>query len=546
MKQTVTINLNGIVFHIDNDAFELLQDYLQTIENTINADEKTDVMQDIEARIAELFTNSMRTQGINVVNVSMIEKVMEQLGAPEAFADDDEPKQQQQSNKNTPKRFYRDGRDELLGGVCAGIAAYFAIDPLWVRLLFAFAGVFYGGGILLYLLLWIIVPKAQTAAQRLEMRGEEPSAQNIEKEVLRTKQEELSNHGCLYQGISIILKIGMGLFILCLAPCLLFTLFIIGVILFALFATMFGMIPVGLASHPLFATLGTDSTWAILLMFFSLLIILIPIVMFITWLVKRFGQNKTVSSRFWWITSIIWILSLLGAGTTTVYGLVNNSQAFTMLDDIDDDWDDPVGPAVDIAVEPFHSIVVMGAADVKLSQGPQAVSYRTNRYTEVQAEVKDEVLLLTIKNNHTRHGNADIFITIPEIQKITLSGAADLETVGVLNAKDLQIVQSGAADIKLNLQAETISIQSSGASETSLSGAVTNLNLNIQGASEVDADKLQAQHVDVVAAGASDIEIYAAQTLAVQAMGASKVEYHGNPTITKNITAGMSVVRHDR
>ncbi len=552
MKQTVTINLNGIVFHIDVDAFESLQGYLQTIENTVSAEEKADVMQDIEARIAELFTNGMRAKGIHVVNLEMVQKVMEQLGAPEAFADEDEKMQFSKPNASSvKKRFYRDGSDELLGGVCAGVAAYFGIDPLWIRLLVAFLALFYGCGILLYLLLWIIVPKAQTAAQRLEMRGEEPSAQNIEKEVLRVKQEELSNHGCLYQGLSLCLKIIMGLFILCLVPSLLFALFIIGVVLFALFATLLGGIggmPVGLATHPLFMSFSTtDSMLAILLIIFSLLIILIPIIMLITWLVKRLGQHKTVSTRFWWITSIIWILSLVGAGTVSVYAALNNSQALAAIAAIDDDdWDDPVGPAVDLAIEPFHSIVVMGAADVKLSQGPQAVSYRTNRYTEVQAEVKDEVLLLTIKSNRARNAEADIFITIPEIQKITLSGAADLEAIGVLNAKDLQIVQSGAADIKLNLQAETISIQSSGASETSLSGAVTNLNLNIQGASEVDADKLQAQHVDVVAAGASDIEIYATQTLAVQAMGASKVEYHGNPTLTKNITAGMSVVRRDR
>lgn len=184
MKKTLTINLNGIVFHIDEDAYEKLHNYLDAINRQFsNKEEGKEIISDIEARIAELFKEKLKAHR-QIVSIEDVNEVIQILGMPEDFSDHDPVDEKKQSNKyeRSEKRLYRDPDDRVLGGVCSGLAAYFNIDMVIIRILMIFA-LFSGFGFMLYIILWIAIPVARTTAQKLEMRGERVNISNIEKTI---------------------------------------------------------------------------------------------------------------------------------------------------------------------------------------------------------------------------------------------------------------------------------------------------------------------------------------------------------------------------
>jgi len=192
MKKAIKINLSGIIFHIDEDAYEKLKTYLDTISRHFsNKEESKEIIDDIEARIAELFQEKI-TDETQVITVSLVNEVIDIMGNPEDIADSGDEAEQQRTfheSYNRSRRLYRDPENSVVGGVCGGLSAYFSVDPIIFRLLFViffFAG---GASVLVYAILWIVLPRAETAAQKLEMRGEKVNVSNIEKKV----REEYDN-----------------------------------------------------------------------------------------------------------------------------------------------------------------------------------------------------------------------------------------------------------------------------------------------------------------------------------------------------------------
>ena len=184
MNQTVTVNISGIVFHIEVDAYDTLKNYLNKIKGYFNnSEEREEIMMDIEARIAELFTNMMgeKNQVITSVNV---ESVIETMGKPEDYITEEDEESQNQTEETKfrkDKKFFRDPDQRILGGVASGIGAYLGIDVIWTRLFFVLAFLIWGFGPLAYIILWIIIPEAKTASDKLKMKGEAVNVDNIGK-----------------------------------------------------------------------------------------------------------------------------------------------------------------------------------------------------------------------------------------------------------------------------------------------------------------------------------------------------------------------------
>jgi phage shock protein PspC (stress-responsive transcriptional regulator) len=175
MKKTINTNLAGFVFYIDEDAYEELQKYLKNIKTYLgNTEGREEIIHDIESRIAELFSEKQK-QVITLIEVS---EVIEVMGQPEDYMSEDET-EQKTSYKSSNKRLYRDPDSTVLGGVCSGIGHYLSIDAIWIRLIFL-AMVWSGVSILFYFILWAIIPKAETTAQKLEMKGKAATFSNIE------------------------------------------------------------------------------------------------------------------------------------------------------------------------------------------------------------------------------------------------------------------------------------------------------------------------------------------------------------------------------
>ena len=206
MKDIVDVNIAGIAFKLDAEAFALLDGYLYKIrERYGSSPDGNEILEDIEARIAELIL-SQQDAG-TVVRKPLVESAIHQLGAPEEFAEM-APEEERADEASVPppyrpeklaRRLYRNPEGRKLGGICSGLGAYFNADVTLIRLLFLLPfflmtffyaigwhdsgkamNALFVAGLFLYILLWIVIPKARTPRQKLEMKGEKITTSRIE------------------------------------------------------------------------------------------------------------------------------------------------------------------------------------------------------------------------------------------------------------------------------------------------------------------------------------------------------------------------------
>ncbi|MDD4426584.1 MAG: PspC domain-containing protein, partial [Mariniphaga sp.] len=191
MKKTFTINMSGTVFHIEEDAYEVLQKYLVKLKNHFGSEEDgKEILADIEARIAEIFIDKTSDEN-RVITSLLVYQVIETMGTPEDFAEEEIETEEYIPVTKRRKRLYRDPEHRVMGGVCSGLGAYFNMDPVILRILFVVLLIVTSilPALLAYFILWIAVPKATTTTQRLEMRGQEATIKNIEKSIREEVKE---------------------------------------------------------------------------------------------------------------------------------------------------------------------------------------------------------------------------------------------------------------------------------------------------------------------------------------------------------------------
>lgn len=193
MNKTVNINLGGMFFHIDEEAYQKLSRYFEAIKRSLtNSNGQDEIIKDIEMRIAELFAEK-HSNGKQVISLRELDEVIAVMGQPEDYRLDSEENEETKTNytyatKGT-KKLYRDKDGGMIGGVLAGLGHYFGIDKVWIRIFFLILFFVYGTGILAYIILWIVMPEAVTTSEKLEMTGEPVNISNIEKKV----REEFDN-----------------------------------------------------------------------------------------------------------------------------------------------------------------------------------------------------------------------------------------------------------------------------------------------------------------------------------------------------------------
>lgn len=322
MKQTITINIGGIAFYIDDDAYKMLESYLESIEKNLSSGtDKKEVMRDIESRIAELFQSISKQQHVDVITAEMVKIVMAQLGSPEDFKDSSDEKNQGEKDKQNSlfqKKIYRDIDNKIFGGVCSGLAHWLDINVVFVRLIFALMLLLYGVTLPVYIVLWIIMPAAQTAAQRLDMRGEETTVENIENEVKNNPSPKKNDDGCLLTMLKVCLWIvgGFFLFILLLS---------LGGVLLGVIGALTGLVAVSPAG--ILGLFFTHHDWLSVLMSVLLIICIgLPIVALLYAIIRYSRKGKMISKKAVWITFITWVIAVVATIVIGVYELFTNPQ----------------------------------------------------------------------------------------------------------------------------------------------------------------------------------------------------------------------------
>ena len=184
MNKTVTINLGGIVFHIDEDAYQKLSRYFDAIKRSLNNSSGQDeIIKDIEMRISELLSDKLVSDK-HVIGLKEIDEVIAVMGQPEDYIIEDESKNESAYKAyKKSKKLYRDKDKGMIGGVAAGLSHYLGIDVVWIRVLLLLFFFGFGTGILAYIILWIATPEAITTTEKLEMTGEPVTISSIEKKV---------------------------------------------------------------------------------------------------------------------------------------------------------------------------------------------------------------------------------------------------------------------------------------------------------------------------------------------------------------------------
>ena len=228
MNTTVNINLGGMAFIINEDAYKSLQQYIHSFEEKYDDKE---IAKDIEFRLAELFTEYLSKLSRQVIEISDVENAIKQIGEPT-------PEDQPDTEKAQPKKkkkFYRDTLNGIIGGVSSGIAAYIGIDTAIVRIVWVLLFILCNPiAALIYVLMWIILPDAKTPAQRLEMQGLDITTDNLQNESANIIANR-ENNGCL----SLLGKTFIILSVLCLVFPLLFVILLLPIMLIGVTGEVF-------------------------------------------------------------------------------------------------------------------------------------------------------------------------------------------------------------------------------------------------------------------------------------------------------------------
>ncbi len=215
MNKTVNINLAGIFFHIDEDAYSKLQRYLEAIKRSFTDSQgRSEIISDIEARIAELFTERVKHDK-QVIGIKEVDEVITIMGQPEDYLVDDEifedePSTKQRRPSSNHRKFFRDTDNSYVGGVSSGLGHYFGIDALWIRIAWLLLIFGAGTGIILYIILWILIPEAVSTSDKITMTGKPVNISNIEKKIRDGFQNASENVGTHLDKAGNKIKEGIG------------------------------------------------------------------------------------------------------------------------------------------------------------------------------------------------------------------------------------------------------------------------------------------------------------------------------------------------
>lgn len=336
MKKTLTVNLGGVVFHIDEDAYQLLDKYLSNLRIHFKQEEDSDeIMNDFEMRISELFGERIRL-GYEVITIEEVEKVIKRMGKPEELFDTEATNDASShanaadsKNKRTVhRRLFRNPDDRMIGGVAGGLAALIGWDPSVVRILvFLSAFLTQGFSFILYIFLWIIIPEARTATEKLQMQGQSVTVENIGKTVTDGFEKVVENDNnvssersrSLLQKIldvsvsvvGILLKITLVLIAIVLFPPLLialFVLFILAIVL--LFGGGFGLL-YSIMPNVHWGTFDAyPESLLLLASICSIFLIVIPIAVIAYMILSQIFKFKPVSNSVKWTFFILWMIAL--------------------------------------------------------------------------------------------------------------------------------------------------------------------------------------------------------------------------------------------
>ena len=532
MKKTVSANLNGIVFQIDEDAYAKLQNYLHELSLHFDKNEDQEILTDIEARIAELLSEKLNSSK-TVITLLDVEDVIARLGHPSEF-DEVEEESETESHKEEDKKstrrkyrkFFRNPENQILGGVCSGIAAYINWDPIIIRILFIIlVCVGFGYIIPIYLILWLIVPEARTAAQRLEMKGEDPTLENIKNymESERFKESATRIGGRLSDFFQAFIKV---LFI------------IIGIVLAAISCFILLGLAIAIIAIIIFAIQGSINeispfelpTGLILTFFISLfMVIIIPLIAIISGSIRMIRNDKRSCRRGTvWFTICLWLISLFIFIGIAIWGS-SPFQPFNYLNRFENFIETNENAIIETRfVDPFEIIDVDGKLNIVLIQAEESlltVEANSEMMPYIESRVENGILKIT-NSKHDIINTPDIEVVIytPTLTQIHISNGAKLTSNACIIVPSLKVSTHLAGKVDMEVAAEHLYINNDNASQVTLQGSAKHVEVKTDNASKIDMKNLHIDKGNININNASKAELGKVEQLTLKANNCAVVK----------------------
>lgn len=328
MNKTIIININGIVFHIEEDAYEILKNYMTEVKRHFAYSSDSDeIVTDIENRLAEMFNERLAEHNKQVIVLADVEEITAKMGKASDFDTNEEEDALKPEEFKASRTLFKDSDNRIIGGVCAGLGYYFNIEVKYVRLFTILLTLFSGIGLILYIILWIILPTAKTRQEKMAMRGEPINLQsfkkNFDEESDSMKQDEAKLYNehpsqkssdpileiinFIGKALKIILKT-VGVIIITVGSFMLFALII---------ALLFGLGLINNTEFQQFPFNVINSQYWSPILFSAFLLLIIPLIALIFFAIRVILNRKIISRYGSFAMLILW---LTGLGMGVYYG----------------------------------------------------------------------------------------------------------------------------------------------------------------------------------------------------------------------------------
>lgn len=535
MKKTISITLNGLVFNIVEDAYTKLHSYLDALKNHFGSTEYgKEVINDIESRFAEQFNSSLKIRKVEAITGEQLDEILKNMGSVDDLTGGAKNMEQDTERVAGRRRLYRNPEDVIVAGVSSGISSYFNIDPLIPRILF-FVSAFMGGwGLVVYALLWIIIPKAQTSSQQLEMKGNAVNIANLE-ENLKEKQAKKENFSVVRYFFRELFYL-FGRFLRVLGPLILS---IIGILVTAVaFVAMFAVTLLTLLLlfdpnspyiDPAITQVFNGSEY-VFLVSSGFVSALIPILVALLIGISLIRHKNTFTTSIFIAFAVLWVSSGL------MFGYLATSAA-PQIDAAVKSIESRPESSKEFQVENFESIKSQRDERVKITYGPQTKVMAFGREEELEdltISVESGVLVF----NYDDDFRICIFcinkpttfeIITPNISRVHATNASRVDVSGFNNITEFEIWAHNASRVVFNGKVQTMTVDLNNASRVDLVGSAKNLSSNLSNASRLEASEFTAETVIIEATNSSDAEVNATQRIEASATGASHIRYSGTP-----------------
>lgn len=575
MKTTISINLGGIAFTIDDDAYRELKNYLDALSDHFNKEEGGDeILADIEARIAEECARK-RENGIQVISISMVQEIISRMGRIEDLTGEkttetdgvkiEDPYFARTDNERVKgaKRLYRDPETAMLAGVSSGLAAYFDIDPSIPRIIFVLLTFFGGTGILIYIILWLVLPEADTPLKQSELRGESPTVKDIEKkfkdmvdvgkkkisEIDTEKAKESVRHGAsvvantvshtirtIIQIIARIIAVTFGV---------IGTLFsFIGIMALTFFAP-FVLInsPERFIDIPVTTIFTTTTIYFLVIGAYFCLVIPLLFVLLISINILRKKNSITLARGFTLFG--LWCAALIMTGIFAF-------KAVTSYDDYL--MHNPAGQIINKEIpldlsssRTIESVLIFDGLPVEIVQGDR-ISLQVGGTPDVVNSI-----YTTIANGEFRIGKTNvpclvcfrqtphITLSLPSVSTVQINEGSRLVNTELVSRTPFTIILNDGSYAEVDITAPEVQAFTTDGSYLSLYGESENLTASAEDGSRIEAYAHSFNTILAEARSGSQIMVYNPRTLDARAYSGSQIIYYGNPELTIEEAGGGSV-----